>query len=56
MCLGLLVHLSPQLEELNDYMQAMQVKETLQQRLKQKDVLGNDKVRKLVEELADNLC
>ncbi|PVF95020.1 DUF862-domain-containing protein [Serendipita vermifera] len=56
MCLGLLIHLSPQLDELKDYLQAMQVKETLQQRLNQKDTLGNDKVKKLVKELSDNLC
>jgi len=55
-CLGLLVHLSPHLEDIRSLLEVLQVKETLQGKLDQKGLIQKESVRKLVREIADYLC
>ncbi|KAG8812290.1 hypothetical protein FRC17_002098 [Serendipita sp. 399] len=54
-CLGLLVHLSPHLEEVRSLLEVLQVKETLQSKVNNQAIVKKDAVRKLVKEMLDEL-
>ncbi|KAG8832841.1 hypothetical protein FRC17_000545 [Serendipita sp. 399] len=54
-CLGLLVHLSPHLEEIRSLLEVLQVKETLQSKVDNQTIVKKDTVRKLAKEMLDEL-
>ncbi|KIM24661.1 hypothetical protein M408DRAFT_17525 [Serendipita vermifera MAFF 305830] len=55
-CLGLLVHLSPHLEEMRSLLDVLQTREMLQSKLADKTLVQKVPVRKLIKEIADELC
>ncbi|KAG8805868.1 hypothetical protein FRC18_006446 [Serendipita sp. 400] len=54
-CLGLLIHLSPHLEEVRSLLEVLQVKETLQAKMNDQGTVKKEVVRKLVKEIVDEL-
>jgi hypothetical protein len=55
-CLGFLVHLSPHLEEVGSLLDVLQAKEMLHSKLVEKGLVQKESIRKLMYEIADELC
>jgi hypothetical protein len=55
-CLGFLVHLSPHLEEVGSLLDVLQAKEILHSKLVEKGLVQKEPIRKLIDEIADELC
>ena len=55
-CLGLFVHLSPHLAEIQPLLEVLQVKDTLTAKIHADGPIKKDNVKKLVKEFTDEIC